>query len=204
MSEHTCVNCGKGTYECRCPEFRSTKEIFKPVACATPLNHCTFCGWPAELYSRSNADGTFSEKAVMCSNFGDDDPTGNACPLHLPPEDFYHATKREAIQYWNERTARGKERITASLTAEVAELRREQDMWSQLWDNVKLDNPNLRDDNKPLAIAACYALMKLEMDRMREALVMSVNAMREPFDGWKGEVEALALAAARAALGEKP
>lgn len=88
--------------------------------------------------------------------------------------------------------------------AEVAELRRERDMWSQLWDNVKLDNPNLRDDNKPLAIAACYALMKLEMDRMREALVMSVNAMREPFDGWKGEVEALALAAARAALGEQP
>lgn len=88
--------------------------------------------------------------------------------------------------------------------AEVAELRRERDMWSQLWDNVRLDNPNLRDDNKPLAIAACYALMKLEMDRMREALVMSVNAMREPFDGWKGEVEALALAAARSALGEQP
>lgn len=103
----------------------TTKEIFKPVACTTPLNPCTFCGWPAELFSRSNADGTFSEKAVMCSNFGDDDPTGNACPLHLPPEDFYHATKREAIEYWNERTARGKERITAALTAEVAELRRD-------------------------------------------------------------------------------
>ncbi len=90
------------------------------------------------------------------------------------------------------------------LTAEVAELRRERDMWSQLWDNVKLDNPTLREDNKPLAVAACYALLKLEADRMREALVMSVNAMREPFDGWKGEVEALALAAARAALGEQP
>jgi len=90
------------------------------------------------------------------------------------------------------------------LTAEVAELRRERDMWLQVWDNVKLDKPNLREDNKPLAVAACYGLMKLEMDRMREALVMSVNAMREPFDGWKGEVEALALAAARTALGEQP
>ena len=88
--------------------------------------------------------------------------------------------------------------------AEVAELRRARDAWLQVWDNVKLDNPNLREDNKPLAVAACYGLMKLEMDRMREALVMSVNAMREPFDGWKGEVEALALAAARAALGEQP
>lgn len=89
-----------------------------------------------------------------------------------------------------------------SLTAEVAELRRARDAWLQVWDNVKLDNPNLREDNKPLAVAACYGLMKLEMDRMREALVMSVNAMREPFDGWKGEVEALALAAARSALGD--
>lgn len=106
-------------------ENLTTNEIFKPVACTTPLNSCTFCGWPAELYSRSNADGTFSEKAVMCSNFGDDDPTGNACPLHLPPEDFYHATKREAVEYWNERTARGKERITSAITAEVAELRRD-------------------------------------------------------------------------------
>lgn len=100
-------------------EIRSTKEIFKPVACTTPLNACTFCGWPAELYSRSNADGTFSEKAVMCSNFGDDDPTGNACPLHLPPEDFYHATKREAVEYWNERTARGLEKAKAMLEAKV-------------------------------------------------------------------------------------
>lgn len=86
--------------------------------------------------------------------------------------------------------------------AEIYRLTRELAMWLQVWDNVKLDNPDLREDNKPLAVAACYALLKLEADRMREALVMSVNAMREPFDGWKGEVEALALAAARAALGD--
>lgn len=92
-------------------------ELFKPVACTTPLNPCTFCGWPAELYQRTNAEGTYSQKAVMCSNFGGDDPTGDACPLHLPPEDFYHATKREAVEYWNERTARGIEKAKVLLEA---------------------------------------------------------------------------------------
>lgn len=89
-----------------------------------------------------------------------------------------------------------------SQAATIDRLTRDLAMWSQVWDNVKLDNPNLREDNKPLAVAACYGLLKLEADRMREALVMSVNAMREPFDGWKREVEALALAAARAVLKE--
>ena len=36
---------------------------------------------------------------------------------------------------------------------------------------------------------------------LRKALELSVQAMRAPFDGWKGELERKALDAARAALG---
>ena len=38
---------------------------------------------------------------------------------------------------------------------------------------------------------------------LRKALELSVQAMRAPFDGWKGELERKALDAARAALGSK-
>jgi hypothetical protein len=42
--------------------------------------------------------------------------------------------------------------------------------WLQVWDNVKLDVPNLREDNKPLAVAATYALLRAENQRLRSAL----------------------------------
>lgn len=45
---------------------------------------------------------------------------------------------------------------------EIDRLTRELAMWLQVWDNVKLDNPNLREDNKPLAVAATYALLKVK------------------------------------------
>ena len=43
--------------------------------------------------------------------------------------------------------------------------------------------------------------LKNEEQALRKALELSVQAMRAPFDGWKGELERKALDAARAALG---
>jgi hypothetical protein len=72
--------------------------------------------------------------------------------------------------------------------------------------SAELRNPAYNDESDGhVRLRAAEAIDRLtaERDRLREALVMSVNAMREPLDGWKGEVEAIALVAARAALGDR-
>lgn len=46
------------------------------------------------------------------------------------------------------------------LDVQITRLRAALAMWEQVWDNVKLANPDLRSDNKPLAVAACYQLQK--------------------------------------------
>jgi hypothetical protein len=64
---------------------------------------CPCCGSPASLWERVGDRGT--SKAVMCSNGtplvegeGNDD---TLCPMWLPPEGMYQATRREAIDRWN-------------------------------------------------------------------------------------------------------
>lgn len=42
---------------------------------------------------------------------------------------------------------------------DLAGMRDELMQWRQVWDNVKAEIPNLREDNKPLAVAATYALL---------------------------------------------
>ena len=56
------------------------------------------------------------------------------------------------------------------LTARLAAVTRERDLWLQVWDNVKLDNPDLREDNKPLAVAATYALLTARNAELVKAL----------------------------------
>lgn len=95
----------------------------------TRLNPCNFCGSEAHLWQRSNKDGSVVVKAVMCSNFGDTDPSGDPCPLHMPDENFFHATKREAVEYWQDRTAWGRERVLKvkiePLRTELTQLRQD-------------------------------------------------------------------------------
>ena len=45
------------------------------------------------------------------------------------------------------------------------------------------------------------AALIAEVERLRAALILSVQAMRAPLDDWKGEVERMALDAAALALG---
>ena len=66
------------------------------------MEPCPFCGSPAELWEHQLDDGAY-RKVVMCSNGGDglDD---EGCPMYMPPEGFYKATKIEALVAWNTRS----------------------------------------------------------------------------------------------------
>jgi hypothetical protein len=64
---------------------------------------CPFCGSESELWEYSPNDD-HHQKVVMCSNAGDDeDQEDEGCPMYMPPEGFYMATKREAVAIWNKR-----------------------------------------------------------------------------------------------------
>ena len=76
-----------------------SREEFKKIETNSNLTPCPLCGSTAELWERDQ--GGHFQKAVMCSRAGDDDE--DDCMLYLPPEPFYSATKREAIEYWEGR-----------------------------------------------------------------------------------------------------
>lgn len=70
------------------------------------LELCPCCACTPEIWQfQKEKDGPAS-KAVMCSNgaaFGPQDGIVNeGCLLNMPPDDFYKATIREAVKYWNE------------------------------------------------------------------------------------------------------
>lgn len=79
----------------------------KKLPAGAQLDPCPVCGAPADLweYSKDFKAGPIT-RAVMCTNgaaFGpQDDEVHAGCPLYLPPRDFYQATTREAIKYWNQ------------------------------------------------------------------------------------------------------
>jgi ribA/ribD-fused uncharacterized protein len=76
-------------------------ERFRHVETEAVILPCNWCGSPAQLWQRSNANGVWSS-AVMCTNQGGGSGSPqDECPLYLPPESFYHARKVEAIDYWN-------------------------------------------------------------------------------------------------------
>ena len=76
------------------------------VATGVTLRECPVCGADAELWQYSRSETAPTNKAVMCSNgerFGpQDDPGDDGCLLYMPPEDFYKATIREAVAFWND------------------------------------------------------------------------------------------------------
>lgn len=50
---------------------------------------------------------------------------------------------------------------------EIEELRALVMAWNEVWDNVRIDVQNLREDNKPLAVAATYELLRQDRDALR-------------------------------------
>lgn len=67
---------------------------------------CPCCGSDAELWRYSIAEDAPSTPVAMCTNgerFGPQDSIANdGCPLYMPPDNFYRATIREAVKYWND------------------------------------------------------------------------------------------------------
>lgn len=71
-----------------------------------PVALCPVCGSVGELWRYSEADDAPTTTAVMCSNgdaFGPQSGVANeGCLLYMPPHDFYRASMRDAIRFWNE------------------------------------------------------------------------------------------------------
>lgn len=63
---------------------------------------CPFCGSRAEMWEYEPTENHF-QKVAMCSNGGDEDRDIEPCPMYMPPEGFYKATKQEAKRAWNQR-----------------------------------------------------------------------------------------------------
>ena len=84
---------------------------------AIELLPCNFCGSIPTMWQYT-ADNEVVHFAVMCSLTEDESPTGDDCPLVMPPETFYAPRKSEAAKYWNEWAKFGRSRMTAETSAQ--------------------------------------------------------------------------------------
>lgn len=88
-----------------------TNESAEDAPEARPLRaaRCPVCDHPApQLWRYASKPDEPLQFAVMCSR--DPDAEGGAlgrdglvrrgCLLYMPPDDFYRATRREAVAYW--------------------------------------------------------------------------------------------------------
>lgn len=80
---------------------------------AKPLLPCGFCTADAAMWQYTSDEGVVTF-VVMCSLTEDESPTGDDCPLVMPPNTFYAATRREAAKYWNEWAKFGSSRRSAA------------------------------------------------------------------------------------------
>ena len=81
-------------------------DEYKMLDTPAGLELCPCCGSAAELWQYSKSVDAPASKAVCCANgeqFGPQEGIVNdGCLLYMPPDDFYRATVREAVKYWNE------------------------------------------------------------------------------------------------------
>lgn len=84
------------------------KELYKKATSFEPVQSCPVCGGDAQVYTYIGDSKNGSvQKLVACTTGGsfgpqDEDTIHPGCLLFMPPIDFYHATIREAVKYWNE------------------------------------------------------------------------------------------------------
>ncbi len=71
-----------------------------------PVEPCPVCGSPASVWEYSEKPTDEVQRVVMCEKGDDLGPRDglvwNGCLLYMPPQDFYKATGRDAVRYWNE------------------------------------------------------------------------------------------------------
>lgn len=81
-------------------------EIYKPIEAPAEIEPCACCGGTGELYQFSETETSPVNRVVMCTTSETIGPrdalTSEGCLLYMPPDDFYRATGREAVKYWNE------------------------------------------------------------------------------------------------------
>ena len=83
-----------------------TWEMYKQLDTPENLELCPCCGSAVQLWQYSESATAPTSKAICCANgdkFGPQDGMANeGCLLYMPPENFYRATIREAMKFWNE------------------------------------------------------------------------------------------------------
>lgn len=73
---------------------------------AEAVERCPLCGNDAHVWEFSETPADIVQRVVMCERGDDIGPRSglvwNGCLLYMPPQDFYKATGRDAVRYWNE------------------------------------------------------------------------------------------------------
>lgn len=81
----------------------TSREDFQPLATPAEMNPapCRLCGAYPELWEQGTDDGN-TLKAFCCPTHDPDDPLNfdEQCPMFMPPESFWQATKRQAFATW--------------------------------------------------------------------------------------------------------
>ncbi len=87
--------------------FDLYKQLDTPAG--TTLLPCPCCGAESQIWQYAKSADSPATKTVMCSNGDAIGPQeslaglqDSGCLLYMPPDDFYRATIREAVKYWNE------------------------------------------------------------------------------------------------------
>lgn len=84
-------------------ESTDRNDDYHKLTTPNGLNPCPVCGSVAELWQRKHEDQF--HKVIACPNNGRKD-SDYQCPLYFPPEGYYHATRREAIAYWQKHSSK--------------------------------------------------------------------------------------------------
>ena len=87
--------------------FELYKQLDTPAG--TTLLPCPCCGAESQIWQYAKSADSPATKTVLCSNGDAIGPQeslaglqDSGCLLYMPPDDFYRATIREAVKYWNE------------------------------------------------------------------------------------------------------
>lgn len=147
---------------------------------AVELAACGFCGSPANMWQYTNALEVVTF-AVMCSLSESASPSGDDCPLFMPPDSFYADRKIEAANYWNRWATFGSSRRN---TAE------DLDDHSELMKKLPRVRPDLLDELKPLSAWALRKRVLIQADWIRAysesldglELKVGVEKCRDPRD----------------------
>jgi hypothetical protein len=124
---------------------------------AIELAPCGFCYSPVNMWQYTNALDVVTF-AVMCSLSQEEAPSGDDCPLFMPPDTFYHDRKIEAAEYWNKWATFGNSRRN---TAE------DLDDHSELMKKLPRVSPDLLEELKPLSPWALRKRVLIQSDWIR-------------------------------------